>query len=58
MYEAANLAKGAGVKEMWLTHYSPSVIRPEEYMKEVKKIFPDSVAAKDGRSVELKFAEE
>ncbi len=58
MYEAANLAKTAEVKEMWLTHYSPSVIRPEEYMKEVKKIFPGSVAAKDGRSVELKFAED
>lgn len=56
MYEAAQLAKSAGVKEMWLTHYSPSVIKPEEYMKDVKKIFPDSIAAKDGRSVELKFA--
>ena len=38
--------------------WSPSVIRPEEYIKEVRKIFPDAVAAKDGRSMELKFAEE
>lgn len=58
MYEAASLAKSAEVKEMWLTHYSPSVIRPEEYIKEVRKIFPNSVAAKDGRSVELKYADE
>ena len=29
-YEAAQLAKDAGVKEMWLTHYSPSLIKPEE----------------------------
>ncbi len=56
-YEAAQLAKEAGVKEMWLTHYSPSLTRPEEYMQEVRKIFPNSVAAKDGRSVELKFDE-
>ncbi len=55
MYEAAKMAASAGVKEMWLTHYSPSFVRPEEYMHEVKKIFPASVAAKDGRSVELMF---
>lgn len=57
MYEAAQMAQRAGVQEMWLTHYSPSLMRPEEYMKEVKKIFPASVAAKDGRSIELRFAD-
>lgn len=56
-YEAAHLAQKAKVKEMWLTHYSPSVTRPEEYMSEVRKIFPASVAAKDGRSIELSFEE-
>jgi len=56
-YEAAELAKKAQVEEMWLTHYSPSLIRPEEYMKDVKAIFPNSKAAKDGMSVELKFEE-
>ena len=30
--EAATLAKQADVGEMWLTHYSPSLIRPDEYM--------------------------
>ena len=58
MYEAAQIAKDAEVKEMWLTHYSPSVIRPEEFIRDVRKIFPETIAAKDGRSVELKFAEE
>ena len=29
-YEAAELAKNADVKEMWLTHYSPSLIRPAD----------------------------
>ena len=41
-YEAAEMAKKANVAQMWLTHYSPSLIRPEEYMKEVKAIFPKS----------------
>lgn len=54
-YEAAQLAKEAGVKEMWLTHYSPSLNYPEEYMDDVRRIFPGAVAAKDKRSVELMF---
>ena len=57
-YEAAGLAKRAGVQEMWLTHYSPSLTRPEEYMHDVKKIFSNAIAAKDGRSVDLMFEEE
>lgn len=56
-YEAANLAKEAEVKEMWLTHYSPSLTRPEEYMDDVRAIFPHAKAGKDGMSVELDFPE-
>ena len=57
-YEAAELAKGADVNEMWLTHYSPSLTHPEEYMDAVRKIFPYAKAGRDGMSVELVFAEE
>ena len=57
-YEAARLAKEADCKEMWLTHYSPSLPRPEDYMDAVRKIFPRSVAGKDGKSVELRFDDE
>lgn len=56
-YEAANLAKEAEVKEMWLTHYSPSLTRPEEYMDDVRAIFGEAKAGKDGMSVELDFPE-
>lgn len=38
-YEAAQLAKDASVKEMWLTHYSPSLNYPEEYMERCKGDF-------------------
>ena len=54
-YEAAKLAKEANVKELWLTHYSPSLIRPEEYIPKTRKIFPATYAAKDGRTVMLEF---
>ncbi len=54
-YEAAELAKDAAVKEMWLTHYSPSLVRPEEFMDEVRRIFPAAKAGKDRMSAELSF---
>jgi len=57
-YEAAELAKRAAVSEMWLTHYSPSLVRPEQYMDEVRDIFPGAHAGKDGKSVTLCFEED
>jgi ribonuclease Z len=56
--EAATLARDAGVKEMWLTHYSPSLVRPDEFMDDVRAIFPQSYPGKDGKSVELNFEED
>lgn len=58
MKEAACLAKKANVKELWLTHFSPSLVRPEEYMSGIREIFADSYAGKDGKSVDLQFEEE
>lgn len=54
-YEAAQMAKEAEVPELWLTHYSPSLTRPEPFLKDARKIFANTVAAKDGQSVELEF---
>ena len=56
--EAAALARDAGVKEMWLTHYSPSLIRPDEYMDMVRGIFPNAYPGKDGKTMELNFEED
>lgn len=57
-YEAADIAAKANPKEMWLTHYSPSLTRPEEYMRDVRRIFDRAIAAKDGQTVELDFEED
>ncbi len=54
-YEAAEMARDAQVKEMWLTHYSPSLIRPKDYEKEVKEIFKNTVISKDGTTKDLMF---
>lgn len=55
--EAAGIAKAANPKEMWLTHYSPSLIKPAQYMDTVTDIFPNAKAGKDGMSVDLVFEE-
>jgi len=58
MQEAASVARTAQVPELWLTHYSPSLLRPEDFLGDVRKIFPNTIAARDGRTVELRFEEE
>ncbi len=59
-YEAAKLASAANPcpKEMWLTHYSPSLQYPTEYENEVRKVFANTVVSKDGQSIELDFEED
>ncbi|HWT26498.1 MAG TPA: ribonuclease Z [Mobilitalea sp.] len=54
-YEAAKLAKTANVNEMWLTHYSPSLVRPEDFIGKARKIFPNTKPGKDRKSVTLEF---
>jgi ribonuclease Z len=56
--EAAYLARDAEVKQLWLTHYSPSLVRPEDYMEQVTEIFPNAFPGKDAKSMELNFEEE
>ena len=56
--EAARAAARAQVQELWLTHYSPSMVDGRRYMREVKDIFGNAVLGKDGKTVELDFEEE
>jgi ribonuclease Z len=57
-YEAADMAQRAEVEELWLTHFSPSLVRAEDYMPKVRKIFGNAHLGRDGKSVTLSFAEE
>mgnify|MGYP001024843851 CR=1 FL=1 len=57
-YEAAQVAKEAQAKELWLTHFSPSLTHAEQYMPQVREIFPDAHLGKDGKMMELNFTEE
>ena len=55
--EAAEIAAKSNPKEMWLTHYSPSLTKPWEFMEQVTELFPNARPGKDGMSVDLKFEE-
>lgn len=56
-YEAAELAAKAEVNELWLTHFSPSLVRAESYMPQVKQIFQAASLGYDGRTATLDFKE-
>ncbi len=55
MNQSAYLAKQAGAKELWLTHYSPANPHPHLYADEVRAIFPNTVISADGQKKTLKF---
>lgn len=57
-YEAAQIGREADVEQMWLTHYSPSLVKPDIYMEEVHKIFPKVLPGKDLKSITLEFEED
>ncbi len=54
-YEAAKLAREAKPKRFWLTHYSPSLNRPDEFMEAVREIYPLAEPGKDGKNIVLDF---
>ena len=53
--EAAKVAKEAEVQELWLTHYSPSLVRPKDSLPEAKRIFAETKCGKDGMNITLEF---
>ncbi|MBR2675422.1 MAG: ribonuclease Z [Solobacterium sp.] len=56
--EAAELAAEADAKELWLTHYSPSEVHPEDYIENARAIFPNAFCGTCGMHKELKFTDE
>ena len=56
--EAAILAKAAGAKELWLTHFSPSLMRPQEVLGEAREVFPNSYAGRERMTKTLRYDDE
>lgn len=55
--EAGALAKKGGVKEMLLTHFSPSMMEPKAYVDNATEIFENVIVGEDRLIINLKFGE-
>ena len=56
--EAAEIAMKGNAKELWLTHFSPAMTNPKEFLKNARSIFPNSYAGYDRICKTLVFEDE
>ncbi len=56
--EAAKLARSRRVRELWLTHFSPSIPDPDDYAGEATEVFPSTRIGKDGMCASLRYSRE
>lgn len=56
-HQAGELAARAGVRRLWLTHYSAAVTDPEAGLAAAQSVFPAAVAGYDGLRTDLFFDE-
>lgn len=55
--QAATVAAQAGVRRLWLMHYSQRMEEPEDFLPNAQAVFPDAVCGRDGMTMTLRFAE-
>ena len=53
--QAAGVARRAGVRRLWLAHFSQMVEDPTAYLPNATALFEDTVCGEDGLSVTLRF---
>ena len=53
--EAASVAERSKSKELWLTHFSPSIKVPEEFIMFARSIFPNTTIGSDLLTIPLNF---
>jgi ribonuclease Z len=53
--EAAELAATSHARQLLLTHFSPSVTRPEDYAENARQVFANSTVGSDHHVVTLRF---
>lgn len=53
--EAANLARLGNVKSLLLTHFSPSLENPNEFLENATRIFPNTIIGYDRLSLSLNY---
>ncbi len=53
--EAAQIARRGKARELWLTHFSPSLMEPENYLEVARSIFQNTVVGRDRMCKTLSF---
>jgi ribonuclease Z len=53
--ESATLARAAEVRALWLTHFSPALERPADYLDNARRIFPNTTLGHDHLQATLRF---
>ena len=56
--EAATLAREAKAGALWLTHFSPALDHPENYLPEATTIFPNTTIGHTGLTASLTFPDD
>ena len=56
--EAARLAKEGQVESLWLTHFSPALSEPEEFLQVAANIFKNTELGEDRKIITLLFPKE
>ena len=56
--EAAKLARAGGVGELWLTHFSPAMPNPKDFVDVARRIFPNTKTGADRMRTTLTFSED
>ena len=57
-FEAVKLAQKAYVHELWLTHFSPSLAKPQEYKNYLANMFQNSLIPSDMEFKTLRFTDQ
>ena len=53
--QAAEVAKRANVKRLWLAHFSHMINDPQEYLPNATAMFENAICGRDGMSATLRF---
>jgi ribonuclease Z len=53
--EAARIAKDSASKELWLTHFSPSLTEPQLFLENAAAVFPNTIIGEDRLTKTLDF---
>ncbi len=55
--EAAQMSRGSSVDKLIITHFSPAMVDPKEYINNALEEFPETILAYDGLTTSLSFKE-